>query len=204
MRAVSDFAADAIQRGAVAVVSDMPPPASVSRAMGSGAGRESRRWPCLAAEFYEHPSRSMSVVGITGTNGKTTTAYLLRARIRSGGKEIGTAGHGGLHGGRLRAVSASRTTPEAPDVQRMFRLMVDRGCARVRDGSLVARACARTSGRNAVCCGRVHEPDAGPPRLSQATWRVTSRRSGDCSRCSRRARQASSISTIRAANRWCE
>jgi UDP-N-acetylmuramoyl-L-alanyl-D-glutamate--2,6-diaminopimelate ligase len=81
----------------------------------------------IAAEFYGHPSRSMQVVGITGTNGKTTTAYLLRAVFESAGKKCGLLGTVTYSVGNAE-LPASRTTPEAPDVQRMFRQMVDAGC----------------------------------------------------------------------------
>jgi UDP-N-acetylmuramoyl-L-alanyl-D-glutamate--2,6-diaminopimelate ligase len=82
----------------------------------------------LADEFYEHPSQSMPVIGITGTNGKTTTAYLLRAVFEAAEMKTGLLGTVTYMVGD-EEVAASRTTPEAPDVQRMLRLMVDRGCA---------------------------------------------------------------------------
>jgi UDP-N-acetylmuramoyl-L-alanyl-D-glutamate--2,6-diaminopimelate ligase len=69
----------------------------------------------------------MQVVGITGTNGKTTTAYLLRAVFESAGKKCGLLGTVTYSVGN-EELPASRTTPEAPDVQRMFRQMVDAGC----------------------------------------------------------------------------
>src|SRR6185295_7982562 len=74
----TDFAADAVSRGAVAVVADDPPAqnAGVPWLVVTDARRAMAR---LADEFYGHPSQAMRVVGITGTNGKTTTAYLLRA-----------------------------------------------------------------------------------------------------------------------------
>src|SRR3989337_1358729 len=79
------------------------------------------------AELYGYPSRSMQVVGITGTNGKTTTAYLLRAVFESAGNKCGLLGTVSYSIGD-RELPAARTTPEAPDVQRMFRQMVDAGC----------------------------------------------------------------------------
>jgi len=81
----------------------------------------------LAAAFYRDPSREMRVIGITGTNGKTTTAYLVAAifeaaRIRCG--LLGTVGY--RIGDQIR--EATRTTPEAPDVQALLREMVDQQC----------------------------------------------------------------------------
>ncbi len=122
----TDFAADAVRRGAVAVVAERPtneetavPWVIVPDARAAMAS--------LAAELYGHPSRSMQVVGITGTNGKTTTAYLLRSVFESAGKKCGLLGTVAYSIGD-EELPAERTTPEAPDVQRMFRQMVDAGC----------------------------------------------------------------------------
>jgi UDP-N-acetylmuramoyl-L-alanyl-D-glutamate--2,6-diaminopimelate ligase len=122
----ADFAADAIRRGAVAVVADQPSRAetAVPWVIVPDARTAMAR---LAAEFYGHPSRAMQVIGITGTNGKTTTAYLLRAVFESAGKKCGLLGTVAYSVGD-RELPAARTTPEAPDVQRMFRQMVDAGC----------------------------------------------------------------------------
>jgi UDP-N-acetylmuramoyl-L-alanyl-D-glutamate--2,6-diaminopimelate ligase len=141
----ADFATDAIRRGAVAVVADrsaetepVVPWVVVPDARAAMAA--------LSAEFYEHPSRSMQVVGITGTNGKTTTAYLLRAVFESAGKKCGLLGTVTYSVGDAE-LPASRTTPEAPDVQRMFRHMVDAGCgACVMEVSSHALALKRVDG----------------------------------------------------------
>jgi UDP-N-acetylmuramoyl-L-alanyl-D-glutamate--2,6-diaminopimelate ligase len=122
----SDFAADAIRRGAVAVVSDSPA-STLTEVPWVVVENAREAMAVLSDEFYEHPSRSMSVVGITGTNGKTTTAYLLRALFEAAGVKSGLLGTVSYMVGDDE-MSASRTTPEAPDVQRMLRLMVDRGC----------------------------------------------------------------------------
>ena len=120
----------------------------------------------LAAEFYGHPSRSMQVVGITGTNGKTTTAYLLRAVFESAGKKCGLLGTVSLLGWRPGAAGRAHDaggTGCAADVSADGR----RGLRRVRHGSVVARARAAAGRRHGVRCGRVHESDAGPSRLSR-------------------------------------
>ena len=122
----ADYAADAIARGAVAVVAEVPAPAGV--AVPWIVVRDARRMMAtLADEFYDHPSEAMTVVGITGTNGKTTTAYLLHAIFEAAGVKTGLLGTVTYLVGD-EVVESSRTTPESPDVQRMFRLMVDRGC----------------------------------------------------------------------------
>src|SRR5205823_4278767 len=80
----------------------------------------------LAAAFYRHPSRDMQVVGITGTNGKTTTAYVIASIFDAAGIRCGILGTVAYRiGDELR--EATRTTPEAPEVQGLLREMVDRG-----------------------------------------------------------------------------
>jgi UDP-N-acetylmuramoyl-L-alanyl-D-glutamate--2,6-diaminopimelate ligase len=139
----ADFAADAIRRGAVAVVADQP--ASTSTSVPWITVRDARdAMAAMAAEFYLHPSRAMQVVGITGTNGKTTTAYLLRAVFDAAGKKCGLLGTVTYSLGD-QELPASRTTPEAPDVQRMFRHMVDAGC----------RACVMEVSSHALSLRRV-------------------------------------------------
>ena len=122
------FARDAIDRGAAVIVSEQPAPGGVGVPW---AMVEDARLALalLADEFYRHPSRDMQVVGITGTNGKTTTAYLIAsifeaAGIRSG--ILGTVAYRVGPGERDKR-EAARTTPEAPDVQALLREMVDHG-----------------------------------------------------------------------------
>ena len=115
----TDYVADAIARGAVAVFADVPAPV-VSPVPWVVVPDARAAMASLAAEVYGHPSRSMEVVGITGTNGKTTTAYLLRAVFEAAGKKCGLLGTVAYSIGDAQ-LPASRTTPEAPDVQRLFR-----------------------------------------------------------------------------------
>jgi UDP-N-acetylmuramoyl-L-alanyl-D-glutamate--2,6-diaminopimelate ligase len=139
----ADFAADAIRRGAVAVVADRPADAGVTVPWVIVPDARATM-AALAAELYGHPSRSMQVVGITGTNGKTTTAYLLRTVFESAGKKCGLLGTVSYSVGD-QELPAARTTPEAPDVQRMFRQMVDAGC----------RACVMEVSSHALALRRV-------------------------------------------------
>ncbi|HVZ21429.1 MAG TPA: UDP-N-acetylmuramoyl-L-alanyl-D-glutamate--2,6-diaminopimelate ligase [Vicinamibacterales bacterium] len=122
----AQFARDAVRRGAIAVVAEQPladlgvPLLQVADARLAMAE--------LAADFYGHPSERMRVVGITGTNGKTTTAHLVASIFEADGMKcgvIGTVAH--RIGSDVRA--SAHTTPEAPDVQALLREMADKGCA---------------------------------------------------------------------------
>jgi len=139
----ADFAAQAIARGAVAIVAEQPDASSGSTPWVEVTDARAAM-ARLASEFFGHPSDSMSVVGITGTNGKTTTAYLIRAIFEKAGRKCGLMGTVTYSLGD-EELPAFRTTPEAPDVQRMFRRMVDSGC----------RACAMEVSSHALALQRV-------------------------------------------------
>jgi UDP-N-acetylmuramoyl-L-alanyl-D-glutamate--2,6-diaminopimelate ligase len=122
----ADFVPQAIAQGAAAIVADRP--ASTSTAVPWIEVRDARlalAW--LAAEFYAHPSREMQVVGITGTNGKTTTGYLVSSIFEAAGIRSGLMGTVTYRIG-TQEFAATRTTPEAPELQMMMRQMVTAGC----------------------------------------------------------------------------
>jgi UDP-N-acetylmuramoyl-L-alanyl-D-glutamate--2,6-diaminopimelate ligase len=80
----------------------------------------------LAAEFYGHPSREMRVIGVTGTNGKTTTSYLINSIFEAAGIPCGLMGTVTYRVGD-RSFDATRTTPEAVEVQELLRQMASAG-----------------------------------------------------------------------------
>jgi UDP-N-acetylmuramoyl-L-alanyl-D-glutamate--2,6-diaminopimelate ligase len=118
-----DFAPDAVARGAAALV--------VQRPLGLGVPEvvvpDVRAAMAVAgARFYGDPTRTLRVAGITGTNGKTTTAFLTRALLEGAGMPCGLLGTvKSVIGGVEHDVV--RTTPEAFDLQRTFREMLDAG-----------------------------------------------------------------------------
>ena len=116
------FAADAVTRGAVLIVSASAPP--VTGRMAWVMVEDARLALAeLAAAFHGDPSHDLTVVGVTGTNGKTTTIYLLAAIFDAAGWPCGRIGSVGYDtGGTAR--EAERTTPEAPEVQALLHEMV--------------------------------------------------------------------------------
>ncbi len=122
----SEFITQAISQGAVAVVSEN------KLELGAGAThlqvpRARRALAEIANAFYGDLSRKMTVIGVTGTNGKTTTAYMIRDILRDGGFFPGLLGTVAYEIGD-RAIPAARTTPEAPDIHAMFQQMEEAGC----------------------------------------------------------------------------
>lgn len=118
-----DFASDAVARGAVALVVERAlnldvPEVQVPNVRAAMAP--------AAAAFFGDPTASLQTVGVTGTNGKTTTAFLVRALLEEAGRRAGLLGTvKSVIGGVERSVD--RTTPEGIDLQRTFREMLDAG-----------------------------------------------------------------------------
>ena len=122
----AEFAQQAIAAGAAAVVSERAAVGLVGVPWITVADAR-LALAYLAAEFNGHPSHQMRVVGITGTNGKTTTGYLLSAILEAAGIKCGLMGTV-LYRVGDRDFAATRTTPEAPDVQGFMREMLRSGC----------------------------------------------------------------------------
>jgi UDP-N-acetylmuramoyl-L-alanyl-D-glutamate--2,6-diaminopimelate ligase len=118
-----DFAGDAVARGAVALVVERWLPLDVPQVL---VGSVRASIGPLSAEVFGRPADRMTMIGITGTNGKTTTSFLLESVLRAAGMRPGVIGTTGVRvDGRPSPLP--RTTPEAPDLQRLLATMVDAG-----------------------------------------------------------------------------
>jgi UDP-N-acetylmuramoyl-L-alanyl-D-glutamate--2,6-diaminopimelate ligase len=138
-----DFAAKAVQSGAAALVVERPLGLGVPELLVESA--RSAMAP-IAARFYDYPTSELAVIGVTGTNGKTTTAYLARALLEAAGSQCGLLGTVKSVVGR-RERNVERTTPEAIDLQADFRAMLDGG----------DRACAMEVSSHALELGRTEQ-----------------------------------------------
>ena len=134
--AIQGFAADghdyinqALANGAVAVIAQKP--VTVPAGVLSIEVTDSRAaLAALASRFYEAPSEKMVVIGITGTNGKTTTSYIIESILRQAGKIVGVIGTVNYRfGGKEYANPV--TTPESLDLQRILKQMLDSGVTHV-------------------------------------------------------------------------
>ena len=128
-----DFLQQAVDAGAAAVIVQQDHESAWSSLTGSVAVvsvEDTRRALSHAsAWFYGYPSRELAVVGITGTDGKTTTAYLATSVLEAAGIPVGRLGTVDVYIGGEESLDTDRmTTPEAPEVQRLLRRMVDAGC----------------------------------------------------------------------------
>jgi UDP-N-acetylmuramoyl-L-alanyl-D-glutamate--2,6-diaminopimelate ligase len=120
------FVGAARKKGAIAVCSEGPPLPGIDWIQVKDA-REALA--VLSAAVLGNPADSLDLVGVTGTNGKTTTTYLIDAALRAAGETVGLVGTVEYRIGD-RLIEATRTTPESSDLQDLFRRMVDAGCRR--------------------------------------------------------------------------
>ena len=120
------FVPQVMQQGAAGVISELGRPADFA---GAWIQIEDirRAMAVASAEVHHHPSRELKLVGITGTNGKTTCAYLIASIPEAADEPVAMTGTVEYRLGKERK-KADRTTPEAPDMQRLLRQAVELGC----------------------------------------------------------------------------
>jgi len=124
-----EFVSDALARGAVAIASEQPRREDSPREIvwvQLSAGSERRGLAHAAANFYGHPADGLNLIGVTGTNGKTTISFIVDSILRAVGFTtglVGTTGYRTPQGSR----KAVNTTPESFDLQQMFREVRDAG-----------------------------------------------------------------------------
>lgn len=125
----TQFVGDALQRSAIALASESPRPLGFPAGvtwieLAPGSAR--RGLARAAANFYRHPADGLQLIGVTGTNGKTTITFLVDSILREAGLRsglIGTIEHRTPKGSR----AAANTTPESVDLQQMFAEIRDSG-----------------------------------------------------------------------------
>ncbi len=121
------FVESAIEKGAGCIASELPPPAQVGQGVVWVQVREARKaLATIAANSLAQPADALTLAGVTGTNGKTTTVFLLDSMIRAAGHKTGLYGTIEYRT-PLRAKVAANTTPESLDLQRFFAEVRDAG-----------------------------------------------------------------------------
>ena len=123
-----EFVGEAVSRGAVAVLSEKPLTSSQVPAFRVTSGRKA--FSLVAANFHGRPAEKLTLLGVTGTNGKTTTTYLLESMSQAAYASTGVIGTiGWKYGGKSGELS--HTTPDPLELHRLFREMVDAGVENV-------------------------------------------------------------------------
>ncbi|MDR3605985.1 MAG: UDP-N-acetylmuramoyl-L-alanyl-D-glutamate--2,6-diaminopimelate ligase [Oligoflexia bacterium] len=124
------FIGEAVKKGAVAIVGHRdfrPSPADLGSVPYIGVEDERLVLAQIAAAFHGHPSRTMQVIGVTGTSGKTTTTYLIESILRAAGHRVGLIGTVEFRSGQKRYPS-THTTPGPVELQRLLAEMKADGC----------------------------------------------------------------------------
>lgn len=118
------YAKMAVEKGAAAVLAEDAVDVDVPVIL---TGDTRAALALVSAEFFGHPAKHLNMIGVTGTKGKTTTAFMTRAILESAGQKTGVIGTiGALFGDTL--IQTDNTTPESYEVQKILRQMVDAGC----------------------------------------------------------------------------
>ncbi|MCD8119114.1 MAG: UDP-N-acetylmuramoyl-L-alanyl-D-glutamate--2,6-diaminopimelate ligase [Lachnospiraceae bacterium] len=120
------FIPQAVEKGAAAVIvtKDVDPIPGVTIVRVENARRA---LALMAKEYFGRPDEKLTTIGITGTKGKTTTSYMLRAMLEHAGHKVGVIGSIGAVIGD-REVKTSNTTPESYEIYHLFAQMVEEGC----------------------------------------------------------------------------
>ncbi len=117
------FIHDAIKNGAAAAIVENDVEVEGITVVKVGDSRKTM--PLLGSNFYDNPTEKLKLIGITGTNGKTTTTYLIESILAHAKKKTSVIGTISIKIGKDK-VDSSRTTPESVDLQRLFKEMVDK------------------------------------------------------------------------------
>jgi UDP-N-acetylmuramoyl-L-alanyl-D-glutamate--2,6-diaminopimelate ligase len=163
------FAAVAVAAGAIAVLTDAAGGALAADAGVPVAIVEDPRVAMarIAADVYGRPAERTHLFGVTGTNGKTSTVFLLDAALTAVGLRVATIGTIGfrLGGAPLDAPRSTITTPEAPDLQALLERHGGGRGRRGRDGGQQPRAGPAPRRRHGLRRRRVHDAGPRPPRV---------------------------------------
>ena len=155
--AMTGFATDghkyigtALEKGAAAVLCQQLPAADCAYIQTADSRRA---LAVIGANWFGHPAKEMTMIAVTGTCGKTTTTYLLKAILEQAkGAKVGLIGTNQNMIGQ-EIIPTERTTPESFEVQKLFREMAD----------VFSRAVSGPGLRRALRRGHLHQPDPGPP-----------------------------------------
>ena len=126
------FIGQAVHHGACVVILDndaaLPDPFFLHAGVAKIVVDDSRKaLATISANFFSHPSRQLRLVGVTGTNGKTTTTYLLKSILEAAGDTVGLIGTIEYSIGD-RTLPATHTTPESLELNQLLSQMVQHGC----------------------------------------------------------------------------
>lgn len=122
-----EYASEAIKNGAKVLVCEEEINIENKEVTIVKVGETRKALAKVSATFYDNPSRKMKMIGVTGTNGKTTTTFMIKRILEKEGYKVGLVGTISNHIGNVITPS-ERTTPESLELQKLFSEMAERGC----------------------------------------------------------------------------
>lgn len=124
-----NYVSKAIENGAIAIICEKDIEVdNISDDVTILRVEEGRRvLASMASSYYNHPTRKLKLIGVTGTNGKTTSVYILKSILEKSGEKVGLIGTIANYIGDEK-IESTHTTPESLELQRLFKDMVDKGC----------------------------------------------------------------------------
>ena len=123
-----EYVRQAVENGAAVIVAEHPVELGVADGVPQVLVASGRRaWARMCANWFGNPAERLRMIGVTGTNGKTTTTYLLKSILEANGEKVGLIGTIQNMIGE-RVLASGHTTPDPYDLQSMLFLMVAEGC----------------------------------------------------------------------------
>ena len=173
------FVQQAVERGAVAVIVEKDEAVHDfyflhARVLKIVVPDSRKALAQCASNYYGRPSAGLRLVGVTGTNGKTTTTHIIKSVLEAGGETVGLVGTIRYLAGS-EEIPATHTTPESLELQQLFDDNAPAGMHVGGHGGLLPRPGDEQGVREPVRRRGLHEPDAGPPGLPRVDGSVLRR-----------------------------
>ena len=157
-----EYAAKAVASGAAAILAQQEVEVDVPIVYVPDSRRA---MAILADSFFHQPSQQMKVIGVTGTNGKTTSTHIIQSIMEQAGNPTGVIGTIEIRmGDEIR--KSTNTTPDAIDLQESLRWMADAGCSVCSRWGFLTRPGSRSGTGGSFCCWGVYKFNPGPFGLS--------------------------------------
>lgn len=122
-----DYAAKALEAGATVIICEKDVEIDNKNITILKVKEGRKTLAIISSNYYGNPTKNLKILGVTGTNGKTTTVYILKSILEKAGKKVGLVGTVANYIGDKK-IKSERTTPESLELQKLFRDMVDHGC----------------------------------------------------------------------------
>ena len=123
-----DFAAQAVEKGAgVLIIQHSIPLEGLEKITVVQVPSSRKALALMSANYFGRPAEKLTMIGVTGTKGKTTTTHMIKSVLEAAGRQVGMIGTNGVYYKGTHLETAN-TTPESYELQKLFRMFLDQGC----------------------------------------------------------------------------